>query len=54
MAGRYSNSNYSILGDLRAVVLTISNEVRLALILGIIMHFDLRKFQNEQAKRLFN
>lgn len=45
MAGWSSNSNYSILGGLRAVAQTISYEVRLALIFGssliLIMDFNI-------------
>lgn len=52
VAGWSSNSNYSLLGGLRAVAQTISYEVRLALIIIsviiIVIDFNLIKFSNYQ------
>nr|UEE83681.1 NADH dehydrogenase subunit 1 [Iragoides fasciata] len=52
IAGWSSNSNYSMLGGLRAVAQTISYEVSLALIMMssiiFIMDFNLLKFENYQ------
>lgn len=52
VAGWSSNSNYALLGGLRAVAQTISYEVRLALIILsviiIIIDFNLLKFNNYQ------
>nr|AOZ71868.1 NADH dehydrogenase subunit 1 [Lobesia sp. FRA-2014] len=52
VAGWSSNSNYSLLGGLRAVAQTISYEVSLALIMMsviiMIMDFNLLKFSNYQ------
>nr|WHL46473.1 NADH dehydrogenase subunit 1 [Sarbanissa venusta] len=52
IAGWSSNSNYALLGGLRAVAQTISYEVSLALILMssiiLIMDFNLMKFTNYQ------
>nr|QWC54509.1 NADH dehydrogenase subunit 1 [Eugnosta dives] len=53
IAGWSSNSNYSLLGGLRAVAQTISYEVSLALIMLsviiMIMDFNLIKFSNYQS-----
>nr|UHA55346.1 NADH dehydrogenase subunit 1 [Kennelia xylinana] len=53
IAGWSSNSNYSLLGGLRAVAQTISYEVSLALIMLsviiMIMDFNLIKFNNYQS-----
>nr|QHI41726.1 NADH dehydrogenase subunit 1 [Eudemis lucina] len=53
VAGWSSNSNYSLLGGLRAVAQTISYEVSLALIMlsviFMIMDFNLIKFSNYQS-----
>nr|YP_009228306.1 NADH dehydrogenase subunit 1 [Lobesia botrana]AKL79055.1 NADH dehydrogenase subunit 1 [Lobesia botrana] len=52
VAGWSSNSNYSLLGGLRAVAQTISYEVSLALIMMsviiMVMDFNLMKFSNYQ------
>nr|YP_010692469.1 NADH dehydrogenase subunit 1 [Cepora nadina]WBV74622.1 NADH dehydrogenase subunit 1 [Cepora nadina] len=57
MAGWSSNSNYSMLGGLRAVAQTISYEVSLALILGssllLIMDFNLLSLSIFQEKIWF-
>nr|YP_010692456.1 NADH dehydrogenase subunit 1 [Cepora nerissa]WBV74609.1 NADH dehydrogenase subunit 1 [Cepora nerissa] len=57
MAGWSSNSNYSMLGGLRAVAQTISYEVSLALILGstllLIMDFNLISLSIYQEKIWF-
>nr|YP_009775583.1 NADH dehydrogenase subunit 1 [Delias pasithoe]QJA15809.1 NADH dehydrogenase subunit 1 [Delias pasithoe] len=57
MAGWSSNSNYSMLGGLRAVAQTISYEVSLALILGssliLIMDFNLMKLSLYQQNIWF-
>nr|YP_010004118.1 NADH dehydrogenase subunit 1 [Appias lyncida]QNR01223.1 NADH dehydrogenase subunit 1 [Appias lyncida] len=57
MAGWSSNSNYSMLGGLRAVAQTISYEVSLALILGssliLIMDFNLMKLSEMQDNSWF-
>nr|QOL10519.1 NADH dehydrogenase subunit 1 [Pieris naganum] len=57
MAGWSSNSNYSMLGGLRAVAQTISYEVSLALILGssliLIMDFNMLSFKIFQVNIWF-
>nr|YP_010615462.1 NADH dehydrogenase subunit 1 [Abisara chela]WAT94132.1 NADH dehydrogenase subunit 1 [Abisara chela] len=57
MAGWSSNTNYSLLGGLRAVAQTISYEVSLALImmssLMLIMSFNLMKFNEYQLNIWF-